>query len=65
MITIDRPQLVEKFEQVLTEANLTSVREGMREQEIRQRFGAPASKVISALVASKSPQNVWKAKAEA
>jgi len=46
MITIGRDQIVQKMEQVLTEANFARVREGMSRDEIRRLFGAPASTAV-------------------
>ena len=46
MITIGRDQIVEKLEQVLSEANFGRVREGMSRDEVRRLFGAPASKIV-------------------
>lgn len=46
MITIGRDQIVEKMEQVLTEANFARLRDGMSRQEVRRRLGAPASQTV-------------------
>ena len=46
MITISSNQIVEKMDQVLTEANYGKVRDGMSRDEIRRLFGKPASKVV-------------------
>lgn len=46
MITIGGDQIVQKLEQVLTEANFGRIRDGMSRDEIRRLLGAPASKVV-------------------
>jgi len=46
MITIGSDQVVQKMEQVLTEANFAKVRDGMTRDEIRRLLGAPGSKVV-------------------
>ena len=46
MITIGSNQIVEKLEQVLTEANYARIRDGMSHEEIRRLLGAPGSKVV-------------------
>lgn len=46
MITIGRDQIVQKLEQVLTEANFGRVRDGMSRDDIRRLLGAPASKIV-------------------
>lgn len=46
MITIGRDQIVQKLEQVLTEANLANIRDGMSRDEVRRRLGAPGSQVV-------------------
>lgn len=46
MITIGGDQIVQKLEQVLTEANFGRIRDGMSRAEIRRLLGAPASKVV-------------------
>ena len=46
MITIGSDRIVQKMEQVLTEANYAKVRDGMSREEIRRLLGAPASKVV-------------------
>jgi outer membrane protein assembly factor BamE (lipoprotein component of BamABCDE complex) len=46
MITIGGDQVVQKMEQVLTEANFAKVRPGMSRDEIRRLLGAPASKTV-------------------
>jgi hypothetical protein len=43
MITIGPDQIVQKMEQVLTEANFAKVRDGMTPPEIRRLFGRPGS----------------------
>ncbi len=46
MITIGGNQIVEKLEQVLTDANYGKVRVGMSRDEIRRLLGKPASKMV-------------------
>jgi len=46
MITIGSDRIVDKLEQVLTEANFARVREGMSRDEIRRLLGKPAAKVV-------------------
>lgn len=43
MITIGANQIVQKLEQVLTEANFTKAREGLGKAEIRRLYGRPGS----------------------
>lgn len=46
MITIGRNQVVQKMEQVLTEANMARVRDGMNRNEVRRLLGAPGSTMV-------------------
>lgn len=46
MITLGNNQIVEKLEQVLTEANYARLRDGMTPDEVRRLLGAPGSKVV-------------------
>lgn len=43
MITIGPDQIVQKFEQVLNDANYAKAREGMSQAEIRRLYGRPGS----------------------
>lgn len=46
MITLGSNQIVEKLEQVLTEANYARLHDGMTREEVRRLLGAPGSKVV-------------------
>jgi len=43
MLTIGRDQVLQRIEQVLTEANLARVKPGMGREEVRRLLGAPGS----------------------
>lgn len=60
MITIGGDQIVQKMEQVLTEANFGKVREGMSQDAIRRLLGAPASKVVF----DNLGENIWEWRVE-
>lgn len=46
MITIGPDHIVQKVEQVITEANLAKVGQGMSPQQVRRLLGAPGSKQV-------------------
>ncbi len=55
MITIGPDQILQKVEQVLTEANLAKVTVGMDRAEVRRLLGAPGSKTTY----QNSQEEVW------
>jgi hypothetical protein len=55
MVTIGADQVMQKIEQVLTEANLAKVVAGMDRAEVRRLLGAPGSKVTY----QNSQEEVW------